>query len=97
MIVVDVPEEFIPISNLKYPPHQDLSKSIEPRAFDFFSTSSDSLEFSLVSIVSIVIPPTFSNTISLTNEFITMRRIVVVEYCKFSVFSCFVLIPIKPY
>tara|TARA_R100000231_G_scaffold43851_1_gene37952 strand:- start:2964 stop:3842 length:879 start_codon:yes stop_codon:yes gene_type:complete len=37
MKVVDVPEKFIPTSNLKYPPHQDLSKSIEPRAFDFFS------------------------------------------------------------
>ena len=41
MIVVDVPEEFIPISDLKYPPHQDLSKSIEPRAFDFFSKRED--------------------------------------------------------
>ena len=39
--VVDVPKEFRPISNIKYPPHQDLSTSIEPRAFDFFSTKQD--------------------------------------------------------
>ena len=39
--VVDVPEKFTPISNLKYPPHQDLSKSIEPRAFDFFSNKDE--------------------------------------------------------